>query len=142
MICLSRRTLTLLLLAAIAAMTFFWKPWDQSGIVRTISAQGQAIVSAANYKYQFQPIFACTDVRDVDIRTTINASSNLKPMPLGATVPQIAVSEPNGMLYPTTNDATYTITATVNDKAFAQKVSDYLATTKNHRTSHPHGRIH
>jgi len=148
-ISLSWRTLALLLLVVIAAMTYFWKPWEQSGTVRTISVQGQATVSAVPDKYQFQPIFSGTDikavtavgneavaqlkklgVKDVDIKTTIFASSDPKPIPLGATSPQIAVSEPNGMPYPIPNDSTYTITATVTDKALAQGVSDYLATTK------------
>lgn len=148
-ISLSWRTLALLLLVVIAAMTYFWKPWEQSGTVRTISVQGQATVSAVPDKYEFQPVFTGADVKavttvgneavaqlkklgvkDVDIKTTIYAPSDPKPMPLGATSPTIAVSEPNGMPYPYPSNSTYTITATVGEKALAQRVSDYLATTK------------
>jgi len=148
-ISLSWRTLALLLLVVIATMTYFWKPWEQSGTVRTISVQGQATVSAVPDKYKFQPVFTGADVKavtavgneavaqlkklgvkNVDIKTTIYASSDPKLMPLGVTSPTIAVGEPNNMPYPYPSNSTYTITATVGEKALAQRVSDYLATTK------------
>jgi len=141
---LSWRELTLLLLAVIAVMTFLWKPWEKSSVVRTTTVQGQATVTAIPDLFESQPVFTGVDVKavtalgndavaglkklgvkDADIKTTIYASSDAKPMPMGETAPNIAVGEP----YPNTNNSTYSIAATVRDKTLAQKVSDYLATT-------------
>lgn len=145
---LSWRALALVLLAVIAIMIYLWKPWAKPGAIRTITVQGEATVTAVPDMYQFQPVFENADVKtvtatgnaavaqlkkigvkDADIKTTISASSDIKPMPLGATKPQIAVGEPGGLPYPTSNTPAYIITATVRDKALAQRVSDYLATT-------------
>jgi uncharacterized protein YggE len=146
---LSWRTLVFLLIAVIAVMTYFWKPWEKTAAVRSITVQGQATVSAVPDTYVFQPVFEAADVKtvtvtgndavaqlkklgakDADIKTTISASPEPKPMPLSASGPNIAVGEPYPMPYPTSTSSTYLISVTVKDKSLAQKIADYLATTK------------
>jgi uncharacterized protein len=134
---LSWRTITILLLVVIAAMTFLWKPWAKPTAARTITVQGQATITATPDQYDFQPVFENTDlktvtatgneavaqlkklgVKDADIKTSISAAGKAK-------------SQPETLIYPrpTVTTSVYSITATVRDKALAQKVSDYLATT-------------
>ncbi len=137
---LSWRTLTILLLAVIAAMTFAWKPWTKPTAARTITVQGEATITAVPDKYDFQPTFAGADlkavtatgneavarlkklgVKDTDIKTAISSAGTMNPDP--------AYESPLMYPRPTSNTSTYTITLTVRDKTLAQKVSDYLATT-------------
>ncbi len=137
---LSWRTLTILLLVVIAAMTFVWEPWTKPTAARTITVQGEATVTAVPDQYDFQPMFSNADlkavtvtgneavaqlkklgVNDADIKTAISTSGTTKPDPANESL----------LMYPrpTANVSTYTITATIRDKTLAQKVSDYLATT-------------
>jgi uncharacterized protein YggE len=140
---LSWRTLAILLLVIIAIITYLWKPWAiNAAAARTITVQGSATVSAVPDTYAFQPVFENSDVKvltatgnaavaalkklgvkDEDIKTTISAATaDIKPMPAEMGSPAI-------QSYPYRNTSTYLIMVTVHDKALAQKVSDYLATT-------------
>jgi uncharacterized protein YggE len=139
---LSWRTLALLLLVVVAVIIYLWKPWTKPAATRTITVQGEATITAIPDKYQFQAIFENADlklvtatgneaiaqlkklgVKDSDIKTSISSSASS-----GIMKPDQANES---LIYPrpTASNPTYSITATVHDKALAQKVSDYLATT-------------
>ncbi len=137
---LSWRTIAILLLLIIAVMTYLWKPWAKPTAARTITVQGEATITAAPDQYTFQPTFENADlkavtatgneavaqlkklgVKDADIKTSIS-STDSSPYAAGDKT----------LIYPrpiTSPTSTYSITAVVHDKALAQKVSDYLATT-------------
>lgn len=138
---LSWRSLAILLLVVIAVMTYLWKPWEKAAAARTITVQGAATVSAVPDTYEFQPVFQNADikkvtatgneavaalkklgVKDTDLKTTISAASDIKPLPAEAGAPTI-------QSYPARSTSTYLIAITVRDIALAQKISDYLATT-------------
>jgi uncharacterized protein YggE len=123
------------LLIIILGLLMLWQPWHARTSAKTISVRGEATVSQVPDSYIFTPIFEAADsktvtekgneavaglkklgVTDAQIKTSANAYDT-KPMPM------IYPSYPNGVA------STFSITVTVKDKALAQKIADYLATT-------------
>lgn len=130
------------LLFIILVMLGLWRPWLAGAAANTISVRGEATVKAAPDSFQFQPVFQDEDVKkvtatgneavvqlkklgvkDADIKTSVSAAPN-------ATNPEkptdSSSSRPPDYYY---SQSSYVITATVYDKAVAQKIADYLATS-------------
>jgi uncharacterized protein YggE len=138
---LDLRLLVLVLLVIIAAMLFVWKPWQAQikASDRTITVTGSATLSAIPDEYVFNPSY---DFTNVDKQTALNQLSvessqviaQLKSLGVADSAIQTNSNGYSGGIYLPVeqgNDNTYTLslTITVEDKALAQKVQDYLATT-------------
>ena len=142
---LDLRVLCLLLLVVIAVMLVIWRPWQMAS-ARTITVLGEATIQHAPDSFVFSPRFEAADMKKVtvlgndavaalkklgvqssELKTDVNAGQTFpQPQPLsqksGGTS---AINQPA----PIVQSASYDINITVHDKALAQKVADYLATT-------------
>ena len=131
-----------LLLIAIGAMLFLWKPWEANikAGTRTVDVTGSATLKAEPDEYLFYPAyeFKSTD-KDAALAELTKKSdavvAELKK--LGVADSKIKTNSSgysNGLYFPTESSngsTTYSLslTVTVGDKELAQKVQDYLVTT-------------
>jgi uncharacterized protein YggE len=136
------RLLALLLLVVIGVMLFLWKPWQSQvkASDRTITVTGDSTITAAPDEYIFTPTY---DFKSTDKQTALSDMTKksdeivIKLKALGVADSKIKTNSSgynNGSYFPTVEPngtTTYNldITVTVNDRALAQKVQDYLVST-------------
>ncbi len=130
---LSWKTLSVVLVIALIALTVYTKPWEsESGSSpRTISIKGESTIKHAPDSFVFNPTF------EADSQGAINEKTNqvvkdVKALGLGDAGIQTQVSsyEDYGNNGPTgTYNYTVYLTLSVEDKELAQKIQDYLATS-------------
>jgi uncharacterized protein len=135
------RIVILVLAGIIAAMLIVWRPWNSSGVERTIDITGEATSEEAPDEYQFMPEY---QKKGTD-RAVIQAELATQINTVLAELKTLGVRESDITLQSSTydnywNDGTQEITSNsltikVADKDLAQKVQDYLATTS------PYGQI-
>lgn len=128
------------LLLVIIGMVIIWKPWQPQidAKSRTITVVGKAKVTAAPDEYVFTPSYQFTNADrqaalDAVTKKSDEVVSKLKA--LGVADNKIKTNA-GGYSYPIYKDGsnsnpTYTLqlTITIDDKALAQKVQDYLVST-------------
>lgn len=131
-------------LAVIFALTSLWL-WKGQPSTTIADFSGQATIKASPDQFIFRPSY---QVSNKDVATASSEVSKIgnkvvdKLLTLGVTRPDIQTQVYNNETYydkmiypqpeptPTGNQATYSLTVTVSDATIAQKVLDYLATTK------------
>ncbi len=134
------------LLAIIIGMLALWQPWQstQNSKSRTITVSGEATVKATPDQYVFYPSYSFSAATEA----AAIAKASSKSETVVAAVKKLGVadsaiktsaggySDKGVSVEPSTGEDdsknyTYTlsITITVSDKALAQKVQDYIATT-------------
>lgn len=132
------RSLSLLLIAAIAILLFIWKPWAAELSDRVITVTGEATVKAEPDEYGFSPNYQFANKNKDEALAAITKKSDevlAKLKELGVPDSKIKTNSSgyDYMMYPTRDDGetTYTlnISVTVDNKDLAQKVQDYLLTT-------------
>lgn len=139
------------LLIVIVAMLLFWRPWEfrAAADARTVTASGQTKLTAVPDEFVFMPNYevkgeekdavlkelsAKSDEIVKKLKELGVADSKIKTNTDGYDVPIYGYEGTESMdIAPRVPDMipTYTLrmTITVNDKALAQKVQDYLVTT-------------
>src|SRR3569833_2829383 len=130
------KTACLVLLIALAVSVFMWKPWQThiKASDRTISVTGNATVKAEPNEFIFNPSYDITNTDSKQAIADLTAKNNQvidKHKSLGVDSDKIQSNASNYKDYfdPTTSTYTFSLTITVDDKALAQKVQDYLLTT-------------
>jgi uncharacterized protein len=130
------KTLCLVLLLALVASVWMWKPWQTNIKVsdRTISVTGDATVKAEPDEFIFSPSYDITNSDQQKAIAELTAKNNdiiAKLKALGVADNKIESNASNYKDYfdPSTNTYTFNLTVTVDDKTLAQKVQDYLLTT-------------
>ncbi|HWB39331.1 MAG TPA: SIMPL domain-containing protein [Candidatus Saccharimonadales bacterium] len=126
-------TLALLLIIAMLAI---WRPWSQVGTsARTITVTGQADITATPDEYTFTPEYQFTSSSQQQALSDSTKKLNevvAKVKALGVADDKIKTNA-NGYTdnYYDSGSSTYyaSLTITVDNKALAQKVQDYLLTT-------------
>jgi len=119
-------------------MLLIWQPWNGLSS-RTIVVSGQASVKAAPDEFTFYPSYQASAITETAAITAVSKKGNKvvnKLISLGVEEKKITTSV-NADRYFAVKDssedteptATYSITATVDNKDLAQKVLDYLVTT-------------
>src|SRR5690242_20000979 len=73
---LDYRIVCLLLLAAIAAMLFIWKPWHKATTDRTIEVTGQATITAKPDEFIFSPTYQFENADKQAALAQLTAKSN------------------------------------------------------------------
>jgi uncharacterized protein YggE len=147
---LDLRLVTVLLLAVIVIMLFLWKPWQESKTSnRTISITGEASLSAEPDEYVFSPSYEFSDTN----KEAALVAMNKKAAELTTSLKSLCVSDSKiknnagsygrGSYLPTektNSSSTYTLSFNVvlSNKELAQKVQDYLITTKPTGTISPY----
>jgi len=134
---LDYRYICIALLVALVAVVFVWKPWQASTSKdRTVQVTGEATISAEPDEYIFMPAYTFTDADKQTDLSNLTAKSNelvAKLKGLGVANSKIKTNASNWdyPIYDTSNNPTYRLqlTVTVQNKALAQKVQDYLLTT-------------
>ncbi len=139
-----RWLLIVVLLSIIAVMTLLWRPWEPSfdKNARTVDVIGKAIVKASPDQAVFSPYY---QFNDDDTNAAIEAAKE-KSTIIIAELKKLGVKEnaiktqSSGYVTGTEDDATsigrpsnaYTLSVivTLEDLPLAQKVQDYLTTTK------------
>jgi uncharacterized protein YggE len=132
------RIIVVLLLIVIAAMLVLWKPWDANpkSSDRTVSVTGEATVKAEPDEYIFSPSYTLIST-DQMTQKSDEVITQLKK--IGVKDSQIKnYSNSYGKcidvcpLRPIGDGNSYTLnlTITLNNSQLAQKVQDYLLTTK------------
>lgn len=137
---LDLRWLVLALLAVIAGMLAFWRPWQSVASGRSIDVTGQAMVEAEPDEYVFNPVFEKSGRDQAALKDEVadlvdEAISALKA--LGVEDKDIKLSAYGGdnyyYVYPGERDGTYrvsaTLTITSKSRDMAQTIQDYLDTT-------------
>ena len=137
---LDMRWLVLVLLAIIAGMLAFWRPWQPGTSGRSIDVSGQAEVEAEPDEFVFSPVFEKTGSNQATLKDDVadlvdEAISALKA--LGVEDKDIKLSAYGGdnyyYVYPAERDGTYrvsaTLTVTSKSRDMAQTIQDYLDTT-------------
>ncbi len=130
------KILCLLLLIALIASIWLWKPWQANikASDRTISVTGEATVKAEPDEFIFSPSYDITNPDQQKAITDLTAKNNdiiAKLKALGVPSSKIESNASNYKDYfdSTTNTYTFYLTVTVDDKTLAQKAQDYLLTT-------------
>ncbi len=130
-----------LLIIALAVSIFMWKPWQANikATDRTVSVTGKATITAAPDEYVFSPSYTFKNANKDAALAEMTAKSNevvAQLKKLGVPDNKIKTNSngySTGDYYVQYEENQYIysleITATVNDKALAQKVQDYLITT-------------
>lgn len=146
------RILVIVLASILGATLLAWRPWTDAS-KQTITVTGEATVKAVPDEFTFTPQYQKTatsaqeaiasvsavgnasvakmkslGAKDSEITTNVTTSKSYEPVPLSSEGGPGGIPTPIGSV---SKDivATYTITATLHDKAVAQKALDYLATT-------------
>lgn len=135
---LDYKLMSIALAAIILVMFSIWRPWDDPRAKdRTISATGQATLSAVPDKFVFSPMY---EFKDADKQTAL-ASLTKKNGEITAKLKSLGVpdnkikSNADGFNYstfsPNGGTPTYSLrfTITLDNKDLTQKVQDYLITT-------------
>lgn len=143
---LDLKLLVIALVVMILVMFGLWRPWEKTK-TRTIEVTGQAELTAEPDEFTFNATYQKTAS---ERKTAIAAVSTLgndvvtKLKELGVEEKKITTNVSTGVGYyepgmPISEDtlrkdnssltAIFTLTAIVNDKTLAQKVTDYIATT-------------
>src|SRR3569833_3456561 len=130
------KTACLVLLIALAVSVFMWKPWQThiKASDRTISVTGNATVKAEPNEFIFNPSYDITNTDSKQAIADLTAKNNqvidkLKSLGVDSAKIQSNASNYKDYFDPTTSTYTFSLTITVDDKALAQKVQDYLLTT-------------
>jgi uncharacterized protein len=130
------KTLSLVLLIALIASLWLWKPWQANvkASDRTISVTGNATVSAEPDEFIFTPSYDIVNADQQKATTDLTAKNNdiiakLKALGVPSNKIQSDASNYKDYYNSTTNTYTFDLTITVDDKALAQKVQDYLLST-------------
>lgn len=136
---LDLRMIVLLLLAVIAVMLFTWKPWNKtSGADRTVEVTGEAKLTDKPDEFVFYPSYPFkNENKDAALADLTKKSDEVVGGLKKLGVPDNKIkTDSSGYDYPVyydqnSKEATYTLslTVTVNDKALAQKVEDYIIST-------------
>jgi len=150
---LDPRWIIFALIFVIVAMFFVWKPWSDtvSANARTVTVTGDTTLKASPDEYVFNPSYQFTNaekstaidaaeakstevvaklkllgVTDKQIKTYVDGYQNSQPKYISE--PQLGMPQS----IDSTGDYIYTlrVTVTVSERATAQKVQDYLATTE------------
>lgn len=131
----------LLLVIVVGIITWFWKPWQANikASDRTISVTGSSTIKTEPDEFVFYPTY---DVTNADPKTALaqmTAKSDeivtkLKSLGVASSKIKTDSNGYNSTSYYPINEgggSTYSLylTVTVDDKALAQKVQDYLVTT-------------
>lgn len=126
----------LLIIGTLVSIVLFWRPWDPSVTTasRKITITGSAIVTDEPDQFRFMPSYTKATVDEI---TKLNDQIIATLKNIGVTDKQIknnASSYGSTDVYymrtvETKEQATLSLTITVNDKKLAQKVQDYLLTT-------------
>lgn len=135
------RLVVAILTVIIIAMLLAWKPWSVATADaknRTVTVTGEATIHAVPDEYIFRPSYEVKNAdKTVGLEEITKKSKEIikKLKGLGVADSKIK-SDANGYNYSyyyddTRDQNTYTLnlTVTVDDKALAQKVQDYLVTT-------------
>jgi uncharacterized protein YggE len=126
----------LLALVIIGGMLAVWQPWQAAGKAadRTISVTGEAEITATPDEYVFSPQY---EIKNADKQAAL-AAATAKTNEIVAKLKALGVADSKiktdvsgyEAYYSQSQNTYYTYLAvTVNDKALAQKVQDYLLTT-------------
>lgn len=134
---LDLRFVSLVLLVALVATLFAWKPWNTSA--STITVAGEATLSAAPDEFIFSPTY---EKRASEVTVAISQVSEVgngivaKLKEMGVADEKIKTNVTSQQYFdPTSGKPTnefaahYAITVTVNDKELAKKILDYIAST-------------
>ena len=135
------RLLSLVLLAVIAGMLAFWRPWEGTSEKRKITVNGETTIQAAPDEFVFYPHFQRTGDDQEALKQQINdlGTKTLNDLKnLGVPEENIKLdgsSYGNGRALPliepdlNENTATLSVTVRTTDKDLAQKIQDYLQST-------------
>jgi uncharacterized protein YggE len=136
---LDYKLLTIALIAIVLVMLYAWRPWEDSRAKdRTISATGQATLSAVPDKFVFSPVY---EFKDVDKQAALasltkkNSEITAKLKSLGVPDSKIKASSDSlnyaNFTKPDPSPTYYSLrfTITIDNKDLAQKVQDYLVST-------------
>lgn len=138
------RVVSGLLLIVIVIMLGFWQPWAKAN-ERTITITGEATIKAEPDEFIFYPTYQKTAATSAEALSAVSAFGNSvvdKLKELGVQEKSIVVNSSANEKYdimmsrpepaPTGDNgytAYYSLSVTVNDKALAQKILDYIVTT-------------
>jgi uncharacterized protein YggE len=136
---LDYRFLTLALLGVIVVMILLWKPWSvASDENQTVQVNGEATVSAVPDEFIFYPSYSFPQKNSESALKALTAKSNAiveKLKDLGVAENDIKTSADNYKYYysfdmPEGESYSLQLTVTINDEKLAQKVQDYLVSTR------------
>lgn len=140
------RFVTIALVVAILVMFGLWRPWEQTKS-RTIDVTGQAEITAEPDEFTFNATYQKTATERKDAISAVSALGNevvAKLKEIGVEEKKVTTNVSTGSGYyepgmPVSDDtlrkdtssqtAIFSLTAIVNNKTLAQKVTDYIATT-------------
>lgn len=146
---LDLRIIIALLLAVIAAMLLLWRPWSQPNDDRTVQVSGEATIMAAPDEFVFYPAYDFKGSDREAALSQLTAKSDEVVKRLKDIGVQDSKIKTNSSGYesvarqPEGGTTTYRLqlTITVDDRALAQKVQDYLVTTSPVGSVSPHARF-
>lgn len=134
---LDLRIIIAVLLVALVAVLFLWRPWDTKSSDRVIEVSGQATVTAVPDQFIFSPSY---QFKNSDKQVAIDAAAR-KSSELVAGLKELGVAEQDiktstssydlPLRNGSADETTYTLglNVTVDGQELAQKVQDYLITT-------------
>ncbi len=130
------RIVALVLTGVIGVMLLLWQPWKPAAPTKTITVRGEATLEREPDRFRFTPVYQGDDIAKVTtkgnevvakLKTLGVSDGDIQTNVYDASSKAVSPSMPQDSMVRTS--ATYSITVTVKDKALAQKVADYLATT-------------